>query len=139
MKTVLPLKSSHWTAALIAASAACLLCGYEFIRSASNSLYKEAYGRENLPTVMALVPLGAIVGGLAVGWLAGLVGTNAMPYFAAGMTVPAALLSDMAYAKAGEPRPTVEEVARHDDLGLRQFRGTRLLVCLLLVIVATQV
>lgn len=41
----------------IASSASLLLCGYEFIRSASNTLFKLAYGAERLPLVMALVPL----------------------------------------------------------------------------------
>ncbi len=43
----------------IALAAACLLCGYEFIRSASQSLFIGAYGRERLPLVMALAPAGA--------------------------------------------------------------------------------
>ena len=45
----------------MAVSAAFLLCGYEFIRSASNTLYKAAYGKERLPVVMALMPLGVLL------------------------------------------------------------------------------
>ena len=40
--------------AAIAVSAAFLLCGYEFIRSVSVSLFIGAYGARNLPVVMAL-------------------------------------------------------------------------------------
>lgn len=44
-------------AALIAVSAAFVLGGYEFIRSPSNTLFKAAYGKASLPTIMALIPL----------------------------------------------------------------------------------
>jgi AAA family ATP:ADP antiporter len=52
-------------AAAIALSASFLLCGYEFVRSVSSSLFIEAYGARNLPIVMALGPvltLGLIYG-----------------------------------------------------------------------------
>lgn len=42
---------------MIAVSAAFVLAGYEFIRSPSNTLFKAAYGKTNLPTIMALIPL----------------------------------------------------------------------------------
>ncbi|MFK7826534.1 MAG: Npt1/Npt2 family nucleotide transporter [Oligoflexales bacterium] len=41
----------------MAVSAAVLMFGYEVIRSVSNSLFKQTYGVENLPIIMALVPL----------------------------------------------------------------------------------
>ena len=54
----------HWRELLpvfyIGISAGFLLCGYEFIRSPSNSLFTRAYGKENLPLVQALMPLGVI-------------------------------------------------------------------------------
>lgn len=37
----------------IGLAAGFLLCGYEFVRSTSNTLFKETYGSENLPIVMA--------------------------------------------------------------------------------------
>ena len=40
----------------ISAAASCLLCGYEFIRAVSNSLFIEAYSADNLPRVMVAVP-----------------------------------------------------------------------------------
>jgi len=46
---------------LIGAAAAFLLCGYEFIRSVSTSLYVEAYTAAKLPFVMALSPVGVVV------------------------------------------------------------------------------
>lgn len=48
-----------WFAALsMGLAAAFLLGGYEFIRSTTNTLFKNAYGAEYLPVVMALMPLG---------------------------------------------------------------------------------
>lgn len=44
----------------IGAAAAFLLCGYEFIRSVSSSLFIEAYGARRLPIAMALGPVGTL-------------------------------------------------------------------------------
>jgi AAA family ATP:ADP antiporter len=227
------LKASHyWVATTASLSAGSLLWGYEFIRSASNTLYKNTYGTKNLPVVMALMPLGvllmlylyglaltwlgprrtlfwsslvsalviagstlavrlgshvatgilyifreayvvllieqywsfinsslgeteakklngaitgiasigAIVGGLLVKVLAEPLGTVAMPFFAAAALIPAAALSDLGYAKVGEPAHSPAQIARgRGHLGLRQFAASPLLVFILLVIVATQV
>lgn len=46
----------YWVAALMALTAMFTLVGYEFIRSASTVLFKNAYGAENLPLVMAAMP-----------------------------------------------------------------------------------
>jgi len=51
----------YWTAGATSLSAGFLLCGYECTRSASNTLYKAAYGKEKLPVVMALMPLGVLL------------------------------------------------------------------------------
>jgi ATP:ADP antiporter, AAA family len=40
----------------VALAAGFLLCGYECLRSTSNTLFKTAYGSQNLPIVMALTP-----------------------------------------------------------------------------------
>lgn len=45
----------------IAMSACSLLCGYEFVRSVSQSLFIEAYGSKNLPLVMTLAPVGVLL------------------------------------------------------------------------------
>jgi len=50
-----------WACISIALSAFFLLCGYEFIRSPSNTLFKATYGVESLPIVMALMPLGVLL------------------------------------------------------------------------------
>jgi len=49
-------------AALMGAAAMFTLAGYEFIRSASTVLFKTAYGAENLPLVMAAMPLVVFLG-----------------------------------------------------------------------------
>ncbi len=63
----------QWAAGLIGVSAAFMLAGYEMVRSASNSLFKEAYGPESLPIAMAATPLfliGALfVYGRLISWL----------------------------------------------------------------------
>ncbi len=45
----------------ISLSACFLLCGYEFIRAVSNSLFIDAYSAENLPRVMVAVPPGVLL------------------------------------------------------------------------------
>ncbi len=61
MKNIFSLKRADlWVAASMALAASFVLCGYEFIRSAANTLYKSAYGYENLPVIMAFVPLGVV-------------------------------------------------------------------------------
>lgn len=61
-------------AAAIAVSAASLLAGYEFLRSASQSLYIGAYGAKNLPVVMALAPVGTLLFIWGYGWLLSVAG-----------------------------------------------------------------
>lgn len=50
------------------------LAGYEFIRSASTVLFKQAYGAENLPLVMAAMPLVIFLGVAAYGRTLSLLG-----------------------------------------------------------------
>ena len=45
-------------ALMVGFAASFLLCGYEFVRSVSTSLFIGAYGAHNLPFVMTLAPLG---------------------------------------------------------------------------------
>jgi AAA family ATP:ADP antiporter len=49
-------KREYWVAGLMALTAMFTLIGYEFMRSASTVLFKNAYGSENLPLVMAAMP-----------------------------------------------------------------------------------
>lgn len=57
MKTLPPGLPRSLAAAIgIGLSAAFLLCGYEGVRSSSNTLFKEAYGKESLPLIMTASP-----------------------------------------------------------------------------------
>jgi AAA family ATP:ADP antiporter len=216
----------------IALAAACLLCGYEFVRSTSNTLFKAAYGAQRLPLVMAATPpvliavlyaygrllswlgprrtllvttlaaaasiagsyaaihagwkpatailyilreayvvllieqywsflnstlgeraartlngpicgigsLGAIAGGLLTGHYSEQFGAAAMLLFGAAVCIPAALYSDLAYARCGEPaRAANEPPPARDHLGVTLFGAHPRLALLLVVILATQV
>ena len=54
---------------MMAVSALFTLAGYEFIRSASTVLFKNAYGAENLPLVMAAMPVVVFAGVALYGWI----------------------------------------------------------------------
>lgn len=51
-------KSQILATLVVAVSSMFLLAGYEFVRSASFSLFKAAYGVESLPHIIALTPIG---------------------------------------------------------------------------------
>jgi ATP:ADP antiporter, AAA family len=59
----------YQVAAGMAVSAMFTLTGYEFIRSASTVLFKTAYGAENLPLVMAAMPVVVFAGVALYGWI----------------------------------------------------------------------
>jgi len=92
---ILPRRTLLATCA-IACAAAFLLCGYEFIRAVSTSLYIEAYGSENLPWVMASVPPGIFliiyVYGRFLSWWGGNRALSATSVLSAGLIVGAYLL-----------------------------------------------
>ncbi|MCB1646862.1 MAG: hypothetical protein KDI36_15490 [Pseudomonadales bacterium] len=56
------LSRDYQVAALMAAAAMFTLVGYEFIRSAATVLFKTAYGSQNLPLVMAVMPVVVLAG-----------------------------------------------------------------------------
>lgn len=51
----------RWTIGTASLCAAFMLGGYEFVRSASNTLFKQAYGWESFPAVMAGLPVVLLV------------------------------------------------------------------------------
>lgn len=215
----------------ISGAASFLLCGYEFIRAVSTSLFIEVYGAASLPWVMFAVPpstflllyvygrilsklgasrallltsflsailigcsyglllqgvalatafiyifreayivliieqywslvnstlssdqarringpfcgiasLGAIAGGLLVRQLAAPLGSESLLLFAAGSLFPAAMCSSIAYALAGEPKPSTEEVGgKKGHIGVALFLKSRYLVLIGLLILTTQ-
>ncbi|MGB9595882.1 MAG: hypothetical protein ACPL7B_06330, partial [Candidatus Poribacteria bacterium] len=60
----------------IALSAGFLLCGYEFIRSPSSSIYLEVYGKEKLPYAMLGGSIFTIIFLYGYGWLITLIGAR---------------------------------------------------------------
>jgi AAA family ATP:ADP antiporter len=228
-------RDALFASASIGVAAGFLFCGYEFIRTTSNTLFKESapigYGKEALPYIVSIVPFGvllmvygygqlltrqgprrtllvtSLLSGLGIaacyiairagfrpargilyvlreayvvllceqywsflnsrlgtaaaknlnGPICGLgslgsifgakmvalysvqLGTVSMIAFGAAAIVPAALLSDLAYKRCGEPAATsAEPVRKHDPMALSLFRSNRLLVLLLLIIFSTQ-
>jgi AAA family ATP:ADP antiporter len=65
---------AYLAAAGMASAGAVLLCGYEFLRSPANTLFKAAYGKAALPYVTALVPVGVIAAVYVYGKLLSWVG-----------------------------------------------------------------
>lgn len=67
--TRMKLNAEIKVAFLMATAALFTLAGYEFIRSSSTVLFKAAYGANNLPLVMAAMPV-VVFGGVALyGWI----------------------------------------------------------------------
>jgi|TARA_B100002003_G_scaffold250626_1_gene290734 AAA family ATP:ADP antiporter len=59
----------YQVAFMMAVSAMFTLAGYELIRSAATVLFKTAYGAENLPLVMAAMPVVVFAGVALYGWI----------------------------------------------------------------------
>ena len=106
----------------------------------NSRLGMKAARRLNGP-ICGLGSLGAFLGGWAVEEYSQVLGTAALPLFGALATLPAAFLSDWAYARCGEPSPAEDGAtpAETDSLGVKLFRRHKTLLFLLVVILATQV
>ena len=80
-------------ALMMASTAMFTLAGYELMRSASTVLFKQTYGAENLPMVMAAMPFVMFVGVWGYGRLLSAVGPrrtlNATTLLAAGVILVA--------------------------------------------------
>ena len=79
------------SALAIAVSACCLLCGYEFIRSVSQSLYIKAYTADRLPLVMALGPAGTFLMIYGYGVLLSFVGARRAVFYTSFLSAVAIL------------------------------------------------
>jgi AAA family ATP:ADP antiporter len=126
----------------------------------NSTLGTEKARRLNGP-ICGIASLGAIAGGYLVGELSEPLGAASMLLFAGAAVIPAAVLSDLAYARAGEPaeegegsqngragtpvllstRTPVSPKAPvpPSALGLGLFRAQPMLIFLLLTVVSTQV
>ncbi len=105
-----------------------------------NSTFGEAYARKLNGPVAGIASLGSISGGLLLSRLAEPLGTAVMLLFAAGAVIPAALFSDLAYHKCGEPKPTLQEKeGKQGHLGLKVLSHSPLLVLLFILVMTTQI
>ncbi len=105
----------------------------------NSSLRPETARKVNGP-ITGIAGLGGAIGGSLVGFYAESLGTETMILLAALTLVPAALLSNMAYQRFGEPDvPVNAEGDRHHYMGWQWFRRNPTLLCLLTIVVATQV
>jgi AAA family ATP:ADP antiporter len=91
--------------------------------------------------IMGVASLGAVAGAWLVSGIVERFGTTNMLLVAAASLIPAAIVSDRAYATAGEPvrRDPADRRRHHTSLGLRLFAREPLLGGILLMVVATQV
>ena len=88
----------------------------------------------------AIASVGSVVGGKLVARWAETLGSETLLVFAASSLIPAAIFGVIAYAFAGEPKPTVaEEGGRRGHLGLKTFFNSKYLVFIGLLILSTQV
>lgn len=88
----------------------------------------------------AIASVGSVVGGKLVARWAETMGSETLLVFAASSLIPAAIFGVIAYAIAGEPKPTVaEEGGRRGHLGLKTFFSSKYLVFIGLLILSTQV
>lgn len=88
----------------------------------------------------AIASVGSVVGGKLVARWAETLGSETLLVFAASSLIPAAIFGVIAYALAGEPKPTVvEEGGRRGHLGLKTFFNSKFLVFIGLLIISTQV
>jgi AAA family ATP:ADP antiporter len=87
--------------------------------------------------ICGIASVGAIAGGVLVAAISTTVGSAALLMFAAGITLPAAGLMNLAYRRCGEPRES-GAAKRSDTLGLRLFSSNTMLAILLAVILLTQ-
>jgi ATP:ADP antiporter, AAA family len=84
--------------------------------------------------------IGAICGGLLVYSLSEKFGSAMMIPLAAAAIIPAAILSNIAYGVAGEPKAEAEEPLKaKDSLGLSLFSANPMLIFLLGTVLSTQV
>ncbi len=102
-----------------------------------NSIMSEEDAKRWNGPIIGLSSIGAVLGAEAVHQFAHSLGTPQLPLFAAVTLIPAAVLSTLAYSKAGEPEAPAHEA--RGPLKLALFRTNRLLPTLFFMVVMAQV
>lgn len=87
--------------------------------------------------ITGIAGVGGAIGGLLVGATATTWGTEAMLLLAALSVIPAALVSNIAYSKFGEP-PSPKVVAAHGQMGWGLFKENKTLTYLLAIVLLSQ-
>lgn len=107
-----------------------------------NSTLGEKAARTLNGPICGVGSVGSAIGGYALAMLVKPLGVVAMPWFAIGAILPAAVASELAYRRCGEPADRGQKPASplaREPLGLREFLRWRVLPLMLVVIVLTQV
>ncbi len=102
-----------------------------------NSTLATSEARRLNGPVCGIASVGAVLGGLTVGRLAPIIGTEALVAVAAATLIPAAVMGSLAYRVAGPPRDETT-TDRQAVLGLGLFRQHRTLGHVALLILLTQ-
>lgn len=102
-----------------------------------NSTLNDDQARRLNGPICGIASIGAIAGGLTVGQLSGVLGTDALLLFAAASLVPAAALSLAGYRIGGQPRGESQRTHRR-TLALSEFKTSPVLRYLAGLILLTQ-
>ncbi|MDA0336210.1 MAG: hypothetical protein O2782_13680 [bacterium] len=103
-----------------------------------NSTLQPAEAKRVNGPICGIASVGAILGGLTVGRVAPILGTEPLVLITAVTLLPAAALGLYAYRLGGTPRGEQEAGARHGALALDLFKKHRLLIHIGLLILLTQ-
>ncbi|HMU38244.1 MAG TPA: Npt1/Npt2 family nucleotide transporter [Pseudomonadota bacterium] len=111
----------------------------EQIWSYIDSKFDPAAGRTWNGPICGVAGMGAVLGGLLVGYLSRPLGTLNLLWLAAVFTVPALPVYALLFSKFGPPKGGKKKHSQTDHLGLHLFKTERVLVLLIGLIAATQV
>ena len=105
-----------------------------------NSSLTTATAKKVNGPITGIAGIGGVVGGSVGSLIVGPLGTEAMVLAAALMLIPAAMVSNLTYRLHGEPEaPDTSDESVSHHMGWQMFRSNPTLVCLLAIVLSTQV
>ncbi len=105
-----------------------------------NSSLTPATAKKVNGPITGIAGIGGVVGGSVGSLIVGPLGTEAMVLAAALMLIPAAMVSNLTYRLHGEPEaPDTSDESISHHMGWQMFRSNPTLVCLLAIVLSTQV
>ena len=105
-----------------------------------NSSLTTATAKKVNGPITGIAGIGGVVGGSVGSLIVGPFGTEAMVLAAALMLIPAAMVSNLTYRLHGEPEaPDTSDESVSHHMGWQMFRSNPTLVCLLAIVLSTQV